>query len=1653
MELKVINDQKSNKLQLHFSKTLNRAFNAFLRDFEIKKTQSDTNIYTADKIPAYDGFIENLQSLIDSGGDWRSVNVFPIFEETHESITGRKFTIVNIHYKHGTTEKKEPHIVFQLWENDVFNLARSYGRLKYGDNYVRVSGAKKYLKEGRIIFEEKKIINQSIIDSLKKEKTSDRLIVETEKKVTNSEQNKVKEAVLKVLPEVENNSLVIAKTIQPDGSQKIENVLVPNATKEPFQSGNVGAKDLDIIRSDFPQLLTIKDADIEGLTSIELFELSQVIYPEYIDMLVSKVIIYQELSKRGFNFYESLGYPSDLDYPHISILNGYKNVRPLRRLIYSKNGIKKWWRAIVMARPIADLHRGIEIIEKYLVKLVEDRKEYINPETNEILRFKGFRKKVEDIDIQIEQYKISKQNILDYLVLKNSNQTLSVLDSDTYQTGEEVVNELKKLVQTIIKKFEVLEGNLYGEKQHPISSTKEALQKLAFNASLSDFKNNLLSVIANYKSLNSDLDLQTRSVSNPLIDKLTSLLNHSSDLKVLSIEKEIVVDGRLIKNILVPKAALEPFESGAIDVAKKEYLKKHFPKLFLINDSNIEKATPIEIFRLLQLGEHKKFGIDLSYTTSRETINKQGKQLFKELGYPLHYAYPYVNIRHGYKGVLPLSRILESTSTYFNYDNVLANWRPIADVSLAKSIIDELLADSHSELAKVITNKNKFEDELDFKDTYDSIGTRIRFLENSLQHIVNYIYTISINQTKETHSDTNDDKTLSDSEPLAIVANIKKNGKTIHNVLVPRLAKQPFQSGDVVQEFREFYQTNFPELIALTDSEIPNCSSVQLFQLIQMEILPRFGITVSFEKVQQEFNKRAEQAFRELGFPTDKDYPYAVIKSGDFLVRPLGDLLQSFGGEKEHWAKVVEFARPIGDAAKALEIVEETIKENDLKKQGEVTVSPTTELDFESLEKSKQVLLDYLQADGESTIEASVEENDFDQTNNSTSKLGHLLSDVISELLSIEADLEGAEETIIATTIFDLEKSQEQDSQQKFLIQLDLALTWFKDWVFDLREDVSIKATKIISRLINSLKDEGISFIEVPNYLSIAKDIITKDKAIVRVLVPILANEPFQSGGVYVNERENLKINFPELFTITAEDLPNISGINLFRLSQMGHPQEYGIDILRRAVHDEIEYRGANLFEEIGFPTDMNYPYLNIHTGYNSIHPLEYVIDNDGKNHWWWTALEHWRPIADIPKATAYIDNEIAKLLVEQQEYINPKTKRVKTKKEYRNAYYNLDFEIKNLQESKVCLKGYLTDSFEEELNDDVTPSEPIPNDSYIDRVVVAMHDAYMNGQRLSKKKIENLQESTGAPSLGALWEAVELSWLLWYKRLYKLPLPFYDRLLKMDTFWKKIQPTYAYSDSSKELYKQYSTPCPIGAIIAQYTGMDKAELIFEPSAGNGLLLVGADPTITHVNEIDKSRAKSLTYQRFSKITTVNAALAFDKEMNKKYDVVVTNPPFAKWEDTKEEKAFIIREYFHNHRGMNHYIRLEHLMAGLALRTMKNNGRAAIIVMGHLSFGSDGTWKKYRPFFSWLYRHYKVDDVINMNSYKLYNKQGAVKETMLILIGGRKATPEGVQPNLKEQPELDTIVSSFTDLWMRVKTHILPNIDVALQQLKIAVEQ
>jgi len=651
-------------------------------------------------------------------------------------------------------------------------------------------------------------------------------------------------------------------------------------------------------------------------------------------------------------------------------------------------------------------------------------------------------------------------------------------------------------------------------------------------------------------------------------------------------------------------------------------------------------------------------------------------------------------------------------------------------------------------------------------------------------------------------------------------------------------------------------------------------------------------------------------------------------------------------------------------------------------------------------------------------------------------KLNLLINSVVQELSKESESIEIKFRSSLKDTLNRLLDASDQEHYDTQLQLVKKAIQSYRDQYSSASSD---RITFQMLRLMECLGEAPLS----------QTDKITTPKAIPQqeardnMIIPKGIGKHFAFHNFKLADAEFLQEQYPHLLKVNDTTLDTTKATSLFELMQLPHPTDYGFAVHRGVLLRHFEQNGMEIFKELHLPTSIDYPYINIHTHYRSVQPLKDIIGlAAGKRHWW-SLASNYRPIKDIAIALKHIEAALAQSKAQQELLINPKTQ--KPKKKSKAEYEDLAYHISRLEQSKDQLLAYKKEHFKTAIP---AKTAPAPN-GYLCKVVATMHQFYAQKQRLSKKQIEALQHPTHTPTLGKLWEAVELSWLLWYRQLYVQLTPFDLALKAMIQFWNNLQPTYAYSDSSKERFKQYSTPCIIGAMLAQYTQMDRAERIFEPSAGNGLLLVGADPEKTIVNEIDPTRKDSLTEQQFKEVHAKNAAAPFPKAWKKHFDVVVTNPPFAKWEDELFDKKRLVSKYFNKHHELARYMRLEHYMAGLALHTLKDTGKAAIIIMGHLYFDDQGYIAKYAPFYKWLSRHYIIDDIINLNGFKIYAKQGAVARTMLILIGGRKKVPTSNFPTRQTHPHFDTIVDSFEALWIRIKAHIDP-LEKIIKQLKIA---
>lgn len=245
------------------------------------------------------------------------------------------------------------------------------------------------------------------------------------------------------------------------------------------------------------------------------------------------------------------------------------------------------------------------------------------------------------------------------------------------------------------------------------------------------------------------------------------------------------------------------------------------------------------------------------------------------------------------------------------------------------------------------------------------------------------------------------------------------------------------------------------------------------------------------------------------------------------------------------------------------------------------------------------------------------------------------------------------------------------------------------------------------------------------------------------------------------------------------------------------------------------------------------------------------------------------------------------------------------------------------------------------------------------------------------------------------------------------------EKFKRIKTLYEN-QPSLNQRDSERVMKGQFSTPAPYAFLADMYVkGNGKViESALEPSAGNGMLTIGLPMDKVHVNDIDDTRLLNLNRQGFGKVTSQDGTQPFNV---KPVDVVITNPPFGS-ATPRDYDGYKISS-------------LEGQMAINALDSMKGDGRAAIIIGGNTEYAKNGSLRpKDKAFLGYLYSHYNVEDVINVDG-SLFAKQGTTFPTRMILINGRRLN-ENAFPPVKDKARAET-VKDYDELYKRIEDDIL----------------
>ena len=191
------------------------------------------------------------------------------------------------------------------------------------------------------------------------------------------------------------------------------------------------------------------------------------------------------------------------------------------------------------------------------------------------------------------------------------------------------------------------------------------------------------------------------------------------------------------------------------------------------------------------------------------------------------------------------------------------------------------------------------------------------------------------------------------------------------------------------------------------------------------------------------------------------------------------------------------------------------------------------------------------------------------------------------------------------------------------------------------------------------------------------------------VLVPSGTREPFFSHDWRTYDMRSLLQNsFASLTALNNDNLNNASPLQLYELAQLGNPSSYRIAVSQDKLIDIWRKRGKELFDTLGFPTNPHYPYADLIAGYENMMSLRDLLnDNNTTGDEWWIAAALYRPVADLAKAKAILDEWIDKKKREKQSYLTADGQRPRPN--YKHHVEQIARTIGYLEESQAVLQGY----------------------------------------------------------------------------------------------------------------------------------------------------------------------------------------------------------------------------------------------------------------------------------------------------------------------------------------------------------------------------
>uniref|UniRef100_UPI0026306728 strawberry notch C-terminal domain-containing protein n=1 Tax=uncultured Desulfovibrio sp. TaxID=167968 RepID=UPI0026306728 len=232
-------------------------------------------------------------------------------------------------------------------------------------------------------------------------------------------------------------------------------------------------------------------------------------------------------------------------------------------------------------------------------------------------------------------------------------------------------------------------------------------------------------------------------------------------------------------------------------------------------------------------------------------------------------------------------------------------------------------------------------------------------------------------------------------------------------------------------------------------------------------------------------------------------------------------------------------------------------------------------------------------------------------------------------------------------------------------------------------------------------------------------------------------------------------------------------------------------------------------------------------------------------------------------------------------------------------------------------------------------------------------------------------------------------------------------------------QPNLGTRTSTSVAEQAYSTPVPLSFLASRLARIGKNSRVYEPTAGNGSLLIEVSPGNATVNELNGGRAERLRSQGF----TVTQKDAAQYAPDGKVDVVIENPPFGRvWNDSHTETVELDVDGFTTKE-------IDQAIVAKSLQALKDNGKGrAVLIIGGKQGGPEARKTKYRAasqvrFWGHLFDNYHILEHFSIDG-KLYSRQGASYPIDVIVLDTNGTSAGRTYPGA----ELPRMYSSFEEL-------------------------